>query len=176
MNTVASPARLITHPAGQLAHALGLSPQAIRQRLLGVPPSSQLMVNSNPTKAWSLAALPASLQTELEAAARRRGYRDAGHLLASLPAPSQPGVAGTGANPSRSAASPSYDHSALGHRLAFADAAKPTLTERQNALEYSFRHFEELATISPGARAEIKRSILFFLYANAPALAGRSRH
>jgi len=64
-----------------------------------------------------------------------------------------------------------YDHSALAYRLAFQDAAKPTLTERQNAMEYSFRHFEEMAADAPPERAEIKQSILRFLYESAPGLA-----
>ncbi len=45
------------------------------------------------------------------------------------------------------------------------------MTERQNALEYSFVHFTELAAAAPGQRAAIKRSILRFLFSAAPSLA-----
>ncbi len=67
-----------------------------------------------------------------------------------------------------------YDHSALADRLSFKNPARPTLTERQNALEYSFAHFETLVAMG-GGRAEVKRSVVCFLHEAAPALA-RSQH
>lgn len=66
---------------------------------------------------------------------------------------------------------PKFNHASLGHRLAFRDPASPTLSERQNALEYSFVHFEDLLAACPGRRNKIKRSILTFLFSAAPALA-----
>jgi hypothetical protein len=64
-----------------------------------------------------------------------------------------------------------FDHSPLADRLCFKEPLNPSLTERQNALEYSFVHFEELASARPGQRNAVKRSILDFLYSAAPSLA-----
>jgi hypothetical protein len=65
----------------QVALALGRKRQAIARELESVPPSGQRLVAGNVAKVWAFAALPARLQTELNEAAARRGFRNAEAML-----------------------------------------------------------------------------------------------
>jgi hypothetical protein len=68
-----------------------------------------------------------------------------------------------------------FDHSALADRMVFKDRSKPTLTERQNALEYSFVHRENLLSALPGQDDEITRSIRDFMWSAAESIIARSK-
>jgi hypothetical protein len=77
--------------AGQIADALGCTPQAVRQRLEGIPGETRI-VQGGPALAWSIPALPAPLQTDLEAKADARGYRNPLQMLARADAAWQPNI------------------------------------------------------------------------------------
>ena len=78
--------------AGQIADALGCTPQAIRKRLEFLPGQTILADNGHENLAWPFTALPAPVQAELALNAERRGYRDPIHLLKSPAPPWQPRV------------------------------------------------------------------------------------
>ncbi len=77
--------------AGQIADALNCSPQAVRQRLDGIPGQTRI-VQGGPALAWPVQALPGPVQTELEANADARGYRSPLQLLAHTAAGWQPKI------------------------------------------------------------------------------------
>ena len=59
--------------AAQIAAKLGRSPRLVRRALAGIAPSGECVMRGNLTAQWSLGALPAALQTELQAATEKRG-------------------------------------------------------------------------------------------------------
>jgi hypothetical protein len=69
--------------ASQIALALGRKRQAIARALEAVPPSGEKIIAGNVAKAWAFPALPSRLQSELNEAAARRGFRGAEAMLAS---------------------------------------------------------------------------------------------
>ena len=152
----------MNYTAAQLARPLGVTPQAVLKRLSEIQPTGFVDVCHNTARTWAMHALPGDVRQELENMAQRQGYRDA---AAMLTAQSNQGSPESGPD------GKSYNHSALAQRLVFADPAKPTLAEKQNVLEYSYVHFQDLAADAPGREAEIKGSIIRFLCATAPALA-----
>ncbi len=82
--------------ASQIGHALGRKRQSIQRVLSRVAPSAQAIVNGNPAAAWHFAALPAALQSELAAVAKRRGFGQGleavNEMFTAAPAPWQPRV------------------------------------------------------------------------------------
>lgn len=74
------------HTATQIAKALGVTPQAVRQRLASVPPGGVVVASGNPTNAWALSSLPLELRDKLETIARNRGCMEVAHLF-QPPAP-----------------------------------------------------------------------------------------
>jgi hypothetical protein len=77
--------------AGQIAGALGRLRQSVLRQLIPVP-SQPGDVNGRETKAWPLESLPAEIQTELEAKADARGYRNSLHMLGQPETAWQPKV------------------------------------------------------------------------------------
>jgi hypothetical protein len=61
------------YSAKMIAAVLGVTPQAVRQRLARVAPDGQVIVSGNATNAWRLKSLPESLLKELQPIARNRG-------------------------------------------------------------------------------------------------------
>jgi len=76
-----SAAALQVFTASAIADALGCSPQAMRQRLEGIHGEKRI-VQGGPALAWPIAALPAAMQTDLNAKADLRGFRSTFHMLA----------------------------------------------------------------------------------------------
>ena len=68
--------------AAQIAAALGITAQAVRQQLRGVTPDGVQVVSGNETAAWTLARLPAALGQRLEIEAVQQYCRDVETLLA----------------------------------------------------------------------------------------------
>jgi hypothetical protein len=68
--------------ASHLASCLAMHRPRVYRLLAGVPPSGQVAVGGKLTSAWAFDALPAEVRAGLATAAKTRGYRDAGALLA----------------------------------------------------------------------------------------------
>lgn len=82
MNKLPSTPPLYT--ATQIARALGKKRQALQRLLGGIAPSGQVLSGGNVASGWKVAALPASLQEELNyKASQRNGYRNVEHLLSA---------------------------------------------------------------------------------------------
>jgi hypothetical protein len=67
--------------ASQIAAALGVTAQAIRQELSRVPPETQIIVAGNPADAWRFNQLPATINARLQQTALRCQFRSALDLL-----------------------------------------------------------------------------------------------
>ncbi len=78
--------------AAQIAAALGRKRQAIARALASVAPDTRIIVAHQPAAAWSIAALPESIQSDLETTAQRRGFRNVLALLAAPPQTWQPSI------------------------------------------------------------------------------------
>jgi hypothetical protein len=76
---------LAAFTAAQLASALGCTPQAIRQRLEGIPGQKQVTLTGL-ALAWPFETLPVAMRADLKAIADARRYPDARALL-SAPTP-----------------------------------------------------------------------------------------
>lgn len=74
------------YTASQISAALGMKRQTVRWHLRDTKPTGRQIANGNEAEAWTLAALPLPLRGRLDAAARKRGYRDAAALLQLPPA------------------------------------------------------------------------------------------
>lgn len=70
------------YTAAQIALALGGHSRAVRRELANVQADGCRVINGKPAAAWSFAALPIAVQTELETTARQLGFRNAETLLA----------------------------------------------------------------------------------------------
>ncbi len=81
------------HSAARIALALGRTRQAVARALASTRPDGCAIAAGASVAAWSFAALPAAMQSELESAAQGRGQRNAESLLASPGAPWQPPLA-----------------------------------------------------------------------------------
>ncbi len=68
--------------AAQIAIALGKSKWGVQKTLTPVP-GQMVLVEGKQAFAWSTEQLPFAMQAELEAVARKQGFRSAVHLLAS---------------------------------------------------------------------------------------------
>jgi hypothetical protein len=76
----------------QIAVALGKTPQAVRKMLRGVKPAGVRIVVGNEAATYTLDSLPSPLRRSLDAEARLRRCRNAGHLLAMPPKRWEPAV------------------------------------------------------------------------------------
>lgn len=76
--------------ASQFAAALGVTPRAIKLRLEKNLPDGTAKMRGQTAKAWSLAALPASLTAELTALSQTRGFAAVAQILEQPAAPWQP--------------------------------------------------------------------------------------
>jgi len=84
-----SPA-LTLYTIAQLANSLGVSNEAIRQRLSETPANNEVLIRGQKAKAWYWAELPPALCAEIAKAARERGFSDPEHMLRDGFGPWQP--------------------------------------------------------------------------------------
>lgn len=80
------------YTAAQIGEALNKKRQSIQQALADVAADGRAVVAGQTASAWSFAALPVALQTELDATAQRLGLRNAQTLLSNPVLPWQPPV------------------------------------------------------------------------------------
>jgi len=78
--------------AAQIAAAIGVTRQRVRQLMRGVAPSGVAIVSGNTAEAWSIDALAARITEALALSARQRGYTSAFHLLSAPAERWQPSV------------------------------------------------------------------------------------
>lgn len=72
--------------ASQIANALGITRQLLAWRLRNVPADGKRLVNGIEAQAWQILSLPQEMISQLEAAAKAKGFRNAEELLrADLP-------------------------------------------------------------------------------------------
>src|SRR6266542_2432462 len=71
--------------AARIAAVLGKSKRAVQLALRSVAPVGQIEVRGQRADAWSSGCLPSSYQDELDAIAKRLGYRNREHLLQDPP-------------------------------------------------------------------------------------------
>jgi hypothetical protein len=69
------------YTTSQIARTLGMNRRAVRRVLANVPAAGKVIVSGSPANAWTVCALPASLQELLAAEAKRLGYQSAEQLL-----------------------------------------------------------------------------------------------
>jgi hypothetical protein len=79
--------------AKEIATALGISPQAVRQQLGGIAPAGVRVVSGNEAATWDLAQLPLEMRAQLDRAAMERHCRTVADLLQQPRARWQPPVA-----------------------------------------------------------------------------------
>ena len=171
--------------ASAIADALRCSPQAVRQHLESIPAQTQI-VQGGPALAWPIAALPAAMQTDLEAKADARGFRSALHLLAQ-PAPAwQPKVSLTEAAPAAVEKAAKLQR-ALAPALARLDDPAPNaaasevtgLDEFQKVFGYTItgRHWRRLLhrTLQRDAGARAWHRLELYLDGDAGRVAAASR-
>ncbi|HTR40119.1 MAG TPA: Mu transposase C-terminal domain-containing protein [Pseudomonadales bacterium] len=78
--------------AAQIAAAIGVTPQRVRQRLRGITPAGKKFICGNETAAFALDDLPASLREQLEDVARRQNFSNAAALLSTPRAKWEPAL------------------------------------------------------------------------------------
>ncbi len=71
--------------AQRIAIALGISKRCVLQTLSNVPPATVEIIRGQQANAWSIEQLPLRTARQLEARARKMGFRDVDHLLADSP-------------------------------------------------------------------------------------------
>jgi hypothetical protein len=78
--------------ASQIARSLGMNRRSVRRVLANVPPTGKVIVSGAPANAWTVRALPASLQELLTAKAQRLGLQTSEQLLSAPTGSWQPSV------------------------------------------------------------------------------------
>jgi len=156
----------LLYSALQLARCLGVTPQAIRNRLANVRPDGEMLASGNLTTAWRLESLPASLRGELEQAARTAGYHLVDHFLRAEPAP-----APRDPKPPVILARPSDERfrDLLTVLQAIRDPSAPSLADRAFVWSQAVELYQAL-----GSGRKLKRDLLRFLNRHAPWLARNS--
>ena len=127
-----NPTGTIYYTAAQIALALGRKRQALARALAASPADGCVVVVGQTAAAWSIAALPGPLQTELDALAQRRGFRNVQSLLAAPPQAWQPSL------PLSEIAQSSLDKAAKLQR------ALARILERQNDLSLTAAALEQI--------------------------------
>jgi hypothetical protein len=74
-----------TFTAARIASTLGCSARAVRRALERKEASTARLVSGNVADAWFFDSLPETMQKRLEHLARKKGYRNADHLLSDPP-------------------------------------------------------------------------------------------
>ncbi len=78
----------------QIASALGVTKQAVANRLRGIVPSGNIAVRGQIAPAWNLEQLPRDFQETLTERSTVKGYRSEAHLLSSPPQKWRPMING----------------------------------------------------------------------------------
>ncbi|SPE61339.1 hypothetical protein SBV1_660001 [Verrucomicrobia bacterium] len=168
------------HTAGELAAALGFTKPAVLDYLKAAPPSGAKMVRGQKARAWQFCALPAALQTKLEAVAQAQGFRNAHALLAPQ---SQAAPASTPSTMSTVLHGELLDwikdNIPDRNRLRNRDKeAKGAMPADELAWAEILRHYQNLlaALEPPPNKLALKASLLDFLLAEIPGLVRTTSH
>jgi hypothetical protein len=170
---------LATYTAAHYAAILGVTSQAVRARLAGVPAAGRVAVRGIEADAWPFDQLPARLAQDLgdawKAAAAATGaqpWRDLAHFLSDPPPPSKRTPAAA-PRPVRGAAWKAEDFAPVESALARLSAER---TPGEVAMVWQ-AVFEAFETALAAGREErrFKRALIQWLNREAPFLAGSRR-